>query len=328
MNKFWNNRATLITGASGLLGGWLVKRLISHGANVVCLVRDSVPKTEFQLTGLDKKVTLIKGDLSDRALLERIISEYEIDTVLHLAAQAIVGAANRNPIGTFEANIAGTWNLLESCRNTNCVKQIIVASSDKAYGDHEILPYNEKMALQGRHPYDVSKSCADLISHCYAHTYELPVVITRCGNFFGGGDLNWSRIIPGTIRSLLNGDQPVIRSDGNYIRDYLYVEDGAAAYMLLAEKLAMDRSLIGQAFNFSNESQISVIDIVTMICKKMKVDLYPIIKNEASNEIRQQFLSAEKARIVLNWEPKFELELALDRTIEWYRNYLKLNNYK
>jgi CDP-glucose 4,6-dehydratase len=242
--------------------------------------------------------------------------------VFHLAAQTIVSIANRNPVSTFESNVAGTWTLLEACRRSPTVKQIILASSDKAYGDHEQLPYDETTPLQGQHPYDVSKSCADLIAHSYAVTYGLPVATTRCGNFYGGGDLNWNRIVPGTIRSVLRGQAPIIRSDGKYIRDYFYVEDGAAAYVLLAEKLAEMPELKGEAFNFSNEIQVTVSDLVAQILKVMNSDLKPEVLNQASNEIRHQYLSAAKARRMLDWSPLFTLEEGLEKTISWYRDFL------
>src|SRR5512145_3363716 len=256
--QFWLDRPTYVTGGTGLVGSWLVERLVAAGADLVCLVRDWVPQSEMIRKGWIEKVKVVRGDICDRALQERVLGEYEIETVIHLAAQTIVTIANRNPASTFETNIGGTWNLLEACRRSPKVKQIVVASSDKAYGDQKVLPYDEETPLQGQHPYDVSKSAADLIAHTYAVSYELPVVITRCGNFYGGGDLNWNRIIPGTIRWILRGQRPIIRSDGEYIRDYFYVEDGAAAYMLLAEQLAVRPELVGQAFNFSNEIQVSV----------------------------------------------------------------------
>lgn len=256
-HSFWLDRPTFVTGGTGLVGNWLIRRLVEVGADVVCLMRDWVPQSELVRTGLIEHVKVVRGDIRDREVLERTLGEYEIDTVIHLAAQTIVTIANRNPISTFETNIAGTWNLLEACRRSPRVKQIVIASSDKAYGDQEILPYDENTPLQGQHPYDVSKSAADLIAATYAKSFDLPVAITRCGNFYGGGDLNWNRIIPGTIRSITRGQRPVIRSDGNYVRDYFYVEDGAAAYMLLAEQLAAHPELKGQAFNFSNEIQVT-----------------------------------------------------------------------
>ena len=318
---FWLDRPTFVTGGTGLVGGWLVRRLIEAGADVVCLVRDWVPQSELVHAKLIDHVKVVRGDIRDREVIERTLGEYEIDTVIHLAAQTIVTIANRNPISTFETNIAGTWNLLESCRRSPSVKQIVVASSDKAYGDQETLPYNESTPLQGQHPYDVSKSAADLIANTYAVSFDLPVAITRCGNFYGGGDLNWNRIIPGTIRSILRGQYPIIRSDGKYIRDYFYVEDGAAAYMLLAEKLAEHPELKGEAFNFSNEIQVTVCEIVEHILRLMNSDLKPEIRNETANEIRHQYLSAEKARRVLNWHPLFQLDEGLKKTIEWYRKF-------
>jgi CDP-glucose 4,6-dehydratase len=323
MSKFWRDRPTFVTGATGLVGGWLVRRLAAAGADVVCLVRDWVPECELLRGGFIERVKVVRGDVRDQALLERALGEFEVATVIHLAAQTIVPIANRNPVSTFETNIGGTWALLEACRRSPAVKEIVVASSDKAYGDHEQLPYDEDAPLRGLHPYDVSKSCADLITHAYAVTYGLPAVITRCGNFFGGGDLNWNRIVPGTIRSVLRGDRPVIRSDGQHVRDYFYVEDGAAAYMLLAERLAADPGLRGQAFNFSNEIQVTVLDLVRRILALTGSRLEPDVRNEASNEIRHQYLSAAKARSRLGWRPLFTLEQGLQETVAWYRNFLE-----
>ena len=319
---FWRDRPTLVTGATGLVGGWLVRRLVEAGADIVCLVRDWVPQSELVSSRLIENVKTARGDIRDQAMLERVLGEYEIDTVLHLAAQTIVPIANRNPVSTFETNVAGTWALLEACRRSPAVKQIVVASSDKSYGDQEKLPYDEATPLQGRHPYDVSKSAGDLIAQSYAITYDLPVMVTRCGNFYGGGDLNWSRIVPGTIRSVLRDKRPVIRSDGQFVRDYFYVEDGAAAYTLAAERLGADRSLLGEAFNFSNEQPISVIDLTKLILNLMGSDLEPDIRNEASNEIRCQYLSAAKARDRLGWRPLFQLEEGLRKTLDWYRQLL------
>ena len=321
-SEFWLDRPTLVTGATGLVGGWLVKRLVAMRADVVCLIRDWVPQSELLGAHTIEAVKTVRGHLPDQRLVERILGEYEIDTVLHLAAQTIVPVANRNPVSTFESNVAGTWSLLEACRRSPTVKQIVIASSDKSYGEQEQLPYVETMPVAGRHPYDVSKSAGDLIAQSYAATYELPVVVTRCGNFYGGGDLNWSRIVPGTIRSILRARRPVIRSDGQFIRDYFYVEDGAAAYALLAERLAEDRSIAGEAFNFSNEQPISVLDLTHTILKLMDSSLEPLIRNEATNEIRRQYLSAAKARERLGWKPLFQLEDGLLRTIEWYRKFL------
>ena len=319
---FWRDRPVLVTGATGLVGSWLVARLAAAGADVVCLVRDWVPESELVRSRQIERVKVVRGDVREQAVLERVLGEYEVDTVMHLAAQTIVGIANRNPVSTFESNIAGTWALLEACRRSPRCKQIVFASSDKAYGDHDQLPYVETAALRGRHPYDVSKSCADLIAQSYAHTYGLPVVITRCGNFYGGGDLNWNRIVPGTIRSILRGEAPIVRSDGSFVRDYFYVEDGAAAYMLLAERLASNRQLAGEAFNFSNEGQVNVLDLVERIRALMPGALAPVVLGEASNEIRHQYLSADKARRMLGWSPLFTLEDGLRRTLDWYRGLL------
>jgi CDP-glucose 4,6-dehydratase len=318
----WQDRPVLITGATGLVGSWLTRRLHQAGADVVCLVRDWIPQSEVVRSRTLDAVKTVRGDICDREILERTLGEYEINTVFHLAAQTIVGIANRNPISTFESNIAGTWNVLEACRRSPAVKAIVMASSDKAYGDQEELPYSEDTPLEGRHPYDVSKSCADLIAQAYGKTYSLPVAITRCGNFYGGGDLNWNRIVPGTIRSVLRGERPVIRSDGKFIRDYFYVEDGAAAYMLLAEKLLASDQLRGKAYNFSNEIQVTVLELVDRILKEMGSTLEPDVRNEASNEIRHQYLSACRARTELGWSPLFTLDEGLSKTISWYREFL------
>ncbi len=319
--NFWRDRPVLVTGGTGLVGVWLVERLLAHGADVTVVVRDWVPRRALLGPELLARVNVVRGDVCDQALLERTLGEYEVNTVVHLAAQTIVGIANRNPVSTFESNIRGTWTLLEACRRSPLVKQIVVASSDKAYGVHERLPYDESAPLQGVYPYDVSKSCGDLIAKCYATSYGLPVAITRCGNFFGGGDLNWNRIIPGTIRSVLRGERPVVRSDGSYVRDYFYVEDGAAAYMHLAEQLGGRPDLRGEAFNFSNENQLTVLDVVRDVLAAMDSPLAPVILNEASNEIPKQFLSAAKARELLGWSPSFTFRQGLDRTIQWYRDH-------
>jgi len=321
--SFWRDRPTLVTGATGLVGSWVVKRLAALQADVVCLVRDWVPQSELAGSGLIERVKVVRGDVRDQALLERALGEYEIDTVLHLAAQTIVPIANRNPVSTLETNIGGTWTLLEACRRSPLVKQVVTASSDKAYGDHEGRAYDEATPLQGRHPYDVSKSCADLIAQMYAGVFEVPVAITRCGNFYGGGDLNWNRIVPGTIRAVLRGERPVIRSDGKSMRDYFYVEDGAAAYLLLAERLHANAHLRGEAFNFSNETPVGVLDLVHRILRLMGSRLEPEVRNEARHEIPLQSLSAEKARRVLGWSPTFSLDEGLLRTIEWYTETLE-----
>lgn len=322
MPGFWHRRLTLVTGATGLLGGWLVRNLVGQGADVVCLVRDWVPDSNLLKGDLLSKVRVVRGEIQDQALIERVLGEHEIDTVFHLAAQTIVGVANRNPVSTFDSNIRGTWSMLEACRRSPLVNQIVVASSDKAYGAQAVLPYKEDTPLQGMHPYDVSKSCADLISQAYAHSYGLPVCVTRCGNLFGGGDLNYNRIVPGTIRSVLSGEAPIIRSDGQFIRDYFYVEDAALAYMRLAESIAKNSDLCGEAFNFSLGAPLSVIELVKEILLQMGSELRPEILNEASNEIRDQHLDASKAHEKLGWSPEYGLSEGMRRTIEWYREAL------
>ena len=316
--RFWRDRPVLVTGGTGLLGSWLTKKLVTLGSDVVCLVRDWIPQNELVRSRCIEQVRVVRGNVQDMRLLERILGEYEIDTAFHLAAQTIVPIANRNPISTLETNIRGTWNLLEASRRSPTVRQVIVASSDKAYGEHKTLPYTEEHSLQGRHPYDVSKSCTDLIAQSYAATFGLPIAITRCGNFYGGGDLNWNRIVPGTIRSILRGQRPIVRSDGQYIRDYFYVEDAVAANILLAERLAETRSISGKAVNFSYERPLSVLEMVRLILGLMHSDLQPSIRNEETSEIRNQYLSAEMAKTILGWKPTYTLEEGLSRTIEWY----------
>jgi CDP-glucose 4,6-dehydratase len=322
VSTFWQDRPVFVTGATGLVGGWLVGRLLDLGAEVVCLVRDWVPQSELISARLIERVKVVRGDVRDQELVERVLGEYEIISVFHLAAQTTVGVANRNPVSTLDVNVRGTWAVLEACRRSPKVKQVVMASSDKAYGAQAKLPYTEDMPLQGQHPYDVSKSCADLLGQTFAKTYGLPVCITRCGNFYGGGDLNWNRIVPGTIRSILRGERPVIRSDGQYIRDYFYIKDGAAAYTLLAEQLAARPELIGEAFNFSNELRVSVLELVRKILDMMGSSLEPDVRNEASNEIKCQYLDASKATELLNWSPSFTLEAGLRETIQWYERYL------
>lgn len=322
MSGFWNGKNVFVTGCTGLLGSYLVKELIGQGANVTGLVRDQVPRSNLYQGSQFEKMNVVQGALEDMQTIERALGEYEIDTVFHLAAQAIVGVANRHPVSTFEANILGTWNVLEACRRQPLIKRVIVASSDKAYGDQEQLPYDEDMPLNGKHPYDVSKSCADLISHTYYNTYGLPVCITRCGNLYGGGDLNFNRIIPQTIQLVLEGKAPEIRSDGTFIRDYFYIEDAVKAYLLLAEKME-EKGLAGEAFNFSNEIQLTVLELVDKILKAMSSELKPRILNQGTHEIKHQYLSAEKARKLLDWKPDYSIDEGLEKTIEWYREFFQ-----
>jgi len=326
----WRERRIYITGASGVVGSWLVKRLLTEGAYIVVLVHDADPQTELFRSGDISRVAVVNGALEDFATQERAINEHEIDTVFHLGAQAIVVTALRNPLATFETNVRGTWNVLEACRlHQSLVKRIVVASSDKAYGDAPKLPYTEDMPVAGGHPYDVSKSCTDLIALAYGHTYGLPIAVARCGNIYGGGDLNWSRIVPGTIRSLLHGERPIIRSDGKFVRDYIYVKDVINAYLALGA--ACDRNDVkGQAFNFSLESQVQVIEIVQTIQRLMgRQELQPLILNKAIGEIRNQYLDASKARRILGWRPQYTLEQGLRETIAWYEQYFSsLSNRK
>jgi len=321
--RFWQDRNVFVTGSSGFLGSWMVAELNRRGANVVGLVRDVASTSKPRLIEGSDPAFKVFGALEDYEVLLRAVNEYEVDTVMHLGAQPIVGIANRNPLSTFEANIRGTWNMLEACRQVSTVKRVVVASSDKAYGEQPKLPYDESMPLQGRHPYDVSKSCTDLIAQTYHNVYRTPVCITRCGNFFGGGDLNFSRIVPGTIRSILNGEKPVIRSDGKMIRDYVYVRDIVDFYLFLAESME-DPAIHGEAFNFSTESQLSVMDITRALLRLCeRTDLEPVVLNEAKAEIPHQYLSARKAHEVLGWQARSTIEAGLSETITWYRKYFE-----
>jgi CDP-glucose 4,6-dehydratase len=320
----WSNRRVLVTGATGFVGSWLAKALVRRDAQVVVLLRDLDHQSELVRSGAIRRVSVVNGCLEDFNALERAVNEHEVDIVFHLAAQAIVGAALRNPLPTFEANVRGTYNLLEACRiHAGLVKAVVVASSDKAYGDHEDLPYTERHALIGRHPYDVSKSCTDLIATTYQHTYGLPVTIARCGNVYGGGDLNWSRIVPGTIRALLRRERPLLRSDGTMVRDYFYVEDAVSAYLALAEQIGRP-GVAGEAFNFSTEQAVTVNQIVSTVYDVMNIhDLPPVVLGTAQAEIKAQALSAAKARSVLGWSAEHDLAGGLRKTVDWYRAYFE-----
>jgi CDP-glucose 4,6-dehydratase len=319
----WRDRPVLVTGATGLLGGWLVDALLARGAHVVGLVRDSVPRSRLVAERVIDRIDVVWGDVTDYLGVERALAEFEIECVFHLAAQTIVGIANRSPLSTFDTNVRGTWNVLEASRRQPTVRRVVVASSDKAYGDQERLPYDETTPLQGRHPYDVSKSAADLIAQSYWASFGLRVAITRCGNLFGGGDLNWNRLVPGTIRAVLRGARPLIRSNGRLIRDYLYVEDAVDAYLAVAASLAESDVVAGQGVNVSYEQPQSVTDLVERILTLMgRRDLQPVIMNEASNEIADQYLNATRARKLLGWAPRVALDEGLTRTIAWYRRAL------
>ncbi|UCE59453.1 MAG: GDP-mannose 4,6-dehydratase [Phycisphaerales bacterium] len=327
-NKFWTGRSVLVTGATGFLGGWMVKELGARGAQITVLVRDDEPRSMLVREGRLGVVSAVHGTLADPALLRRTLCEYEIDTVLHLGAQTLVLVAKNDPVGTLEANVEGTWNLLEAARHSD-VKQIVVASSDKAYGASTELPYRETHPLQGSYPYDVSKSCADLICGMYARTYDLPLCVTRCGNLFGGGDLNFSRTVPGVVLATMRGERFRIRSDGKFVRDFLYVKDAVEGYLLLAEKMSADRSLIGEAFNFSLEVRLTVLEVVEKVLKMMaRTDLEPIIENVVSSEIREQYMTAQKARERLGWSPTYGMDGGLEETIKWYRDFMPVSSDK
>jgi CDP-glucose 4,6-dehydratase len=318
---FWRHRPVAVTGATGFLGGHLTARLTDLGAEVVVLVRDTVPLNPITARWMDR-VSVVRGSVEDQTLDERLLGEYQARTVFHLAAQTQVGVTNRNPVSTWTANIAGTAAMLEAARRSPAVAQIVTASSDKAYGVQAELPYDEAMPLLARNPYDVSKACADLLATSYWHTWGVPVCVTRCGNFFGPGDLNWERLVPGTIRSLLEARRPVIRSDGTLVRDYLYVVDGALSYLQLAEAMAGDPALCGEAFNFSNEEPMTVLEVVNSLRRLSGRDLEPEILAGVAHEIPAQHLSATKARKLLGWSPRWTTEGALAETVTWYRDYL------
>lgn len=320
---FWPDKRVFITGCSGFLGSWMVKELRQLGATTIGLVRD---RGRHFFKPDDPEIIpdfVVSGAIEEYETLVRAINEHEADIVLHLAAQPIVGIALRHPRSTLEANIRGTWNILEACRELGgVVKRLIIASSDKAYGEAQQLPYVEDMPLNGRHPYDVSKSCGDMLAQTYHRCYQLPVCITRSGNFYGGRDFNFNRIVPQTVRSVLKGERPILRSDGTMTRDYIYVRDVVFAYLLLAERMS-DPRIHGHAFNFSTEEPVSVIDIVNRILALAgRADLEPIILGEAANEIPRQYVAAGKAREMLGWRPSWPLDSGLAETIAWYREWL------
>lgn len=323
MSEAWRDRRVLVTGATGVVGSWLVKELLDAGANVAALVLDVDPQSELVRSGDLGRVTVVKGDLTRYSTIERAVSLHETDTVFHLGAQTLVEAARRSPLATLEANVRGTWNVLEACRvHSSIVQRVVIASSDKAYGEAEQLPYTEDSPLAAQEPYEVSKACGDLIARSYFHAYGVPVGIARCGNVYGGGDLNWSRIVPATIRSLHRGEPPILRSDGTYVRDYVYVRDVARAYMDLAERLGTD-GVAGEAFNFSAEAPLTVHELVEAISRLMGSNgVAPVIEDRAIGEIHDQALSALKARKVLGWSPRYDLDTGLTETIAWYRSFL------
>ncbi len=323
MKDPWSKSRVLVTGATGMVGAWLVKELLRRGAYVAALVMDGDPQSELYRSGDVQRTSVVNGRLEDFRTLERAVSLHEIDTVFHLGAQAIVGAAQRIPLATFEANIRGTYNLLEACRlHRDLVRRVVIASSDKAYGDQGKKPYEETMELRGRRPYEVSKSCADLLAQSYHHSYGSPVAIARCGNIYGGGDLNWSRIVPGTIRSLLRGERPLIRSNGAYVRDYFFVKDAVAAYLGLAENLA-DSRVRGECFNFGPKKPSTVTEIVAEIQRLMGTRLKPDIRDQVRGELVSQHVCSAKAEALLGWKTGYGLEQGLAETIAWYKDFLQ-----
>lgn len=321
--SFWTDKRILVTGATGMVGSWMVKRLVAEGAYVVALVRDNDTQSELWRSGAINRINVVNGRLEDYAAVERAINEHDVDTVFHLGAQTIVGTAQRSPMQTMEANIQGTWNVLEAARvHPELVKRVLVASSDKAYGDKDVLPYTEDMSLNGVAPYEVSKSCTDLITTSYAKTYGVPAAIARCGNIYGGGDLNWSRIIPGTLRALVRGEQLELRSDGSFLRDYIYVEDVVDAYLTMGEAMGT-KVEPGEAFNFSDESPMTVMEIYRATCAAYgKPDAEPRILGQAQGEIKNQYLDSSKARTKLGWSVKFGLDQGLRETVKWYQEHL------
>jgi len=321
--NFWNDRSVLVTGANGFVGSWLARSLVERGAQVVALVRDTPATGGLALQGLTQTVHTVAGSLTDYAVVERVLNEYGVEVCLHLAAQAIVGVANRSPLSTFESNIRGTWNLLEACRTTKTVHRVVVASSDKAYGDHTRLPYTEDFRLQATYPYDVSKAATDMLARSYHATYGLPVGVTRCANIYGGGDLNLSRIVPDTIRAIVQGRPPIIRSDGTPQRDYMYVLDAVDAYLTLAEQLDRD-GIAGEAFNFGTETPVSVLELVEkIIAVSGQTGVVPEVlgQGKPSGEIDAQYLDSHKAQERLGWQPRYDLRAGLGETYRWYARF-------
>lgn len=323
---YWADKRVLVTGATGMVGSWVTRRLVHDGAYVVTLVRDADPQSELLRSGTINNTSVVNGRLEDYDTVERAVNGHDVDTVLHLGAQTIVGTAFRSPLQTLQANVAGTWNVLEAARvHPDLVRRVVIASSDKAYGTVPDLPYREDQPLRGTAPYEVSKSCTDLVSTSYAVTYGTPVAIARCGNIYGGGDLNWSRIVPGTIRSLLRDEQPILRSDGTFLRDYLYVEDVVDAYLTTAQGLSEGTVTPGQAFNFSDEKPLTVMDIYRAVCLAVVGrDVEPLVLGEAKDEIKDQYLDSTKARETLGWKAGWSLDSGLTTTVEWYRRLLEV----
>lgn len=320
--SFWKEKNVMVTGADGFIGSWLANELVSKGSNVLTILRDIKKESNMDVLGIKDKVNIIHGDIIDFNTIARGFNEYDIEICFHLAAQAIVGSANKSPLSTFESNIKGTWNLLEACRLNHSVKRIVIASSDKAYGQQKKLPYTEDSPLLGFYPYDASKACADILAKSYFKSYNLPLAITRNANTYGPADMNSSRLIPDIIISLLKNKQPIIRSDGTPERDYMYIKDAICAYLTLAENLQRD-DVVGQAYNFGTGNPISVLDLYKKIIYIIGKDIQPKILGKASNEIDRQFLAIEKVKETFGWLPKISLEKGLSETVEWYKEYIK-----
>ncbi len=312
-------RSIFVTGAYGLLGSWLVKALLARGAEVTVLRRDAVTRSALVLEGTEARVNVVVGDVCDGALISRALADYEVDTVFHLAAQALVGVAKRSPISTFDTNIRGTWTVLEACREIG-VAQVVVAASDKAYGAHAELPYRETHALAPLYPYDVSKAATDMIARSYWHTYGLPVAVTRFANLYGGGDFNRSRLVPECVAAVLQGRAPVIRSDGTLERDFLYVQDAVDAYLAIAELLSTGRGG-GEAFNAGGDAPHSVLEVVELICELGGTGVAPDVRGAGAppGEIARQWVDSAKLRELTGWAPRVSLRDGLARTLDWYR---------
>lgn len=320
-DTYWVGRRVLITGGTGFVGSWLTKALVNAGSLVTIMVHDLHPSmSSMEIPGAGEKVqNIIVSDIRNQSDIKHAIRHYEVDTCFHLAAQAIVSRAMQSPDITYDVNVRGTVNVLEACRSCETVDQIVVASSDKAYGEPLFVPITELHPLLGSFTYDASKACADMISRAYHNSYSLPVAVARCSNIYGGGDTNFSRIVPGTIMSVLLGKRPMVRSDGRAVRDYMYISDAVSAYLLLCKNVQR-AEVKGEAFNFGTSRPVTVLEIVTLIAKLTGgKGIQPIVSNSDEWYIKSQYLSTNKAAKVLGWTPQIVLEKGLLKTISWYR---------